>query len=221
MSRISKRLTYANVMSSIAVFLVVAGGSAFAATQMLPKGSVGAKQIKKGAVGPSKLSPAAKTTLTGPEGPKGATGTAGTQGPKGDKGEKGEKGERGPSNAVSVTVNGNEQIGVGEGAALEVASVNLPAGNWVVIGETSLTNISGAARSAFCSLNAATQQLGLTRGFDEAAGTQRSTDATVVGSVSLAAPGAVVLKCWASGTLVYTPSGSRPSLQAIQVGSLN
>ena len=55
MREIRKRLTYANVMSSIAMFLVVAGGAAFAATQ-LPKNSVGAKQLKKGAVKTSKLS---------------------------------------------------------------------------------------------------------------------------------------------------------------------
>lgn len=54
MRQIRKRLTYANVMSSIAMFLVLAGGAAFAATQ-LPKNSVGAKQLKKGAVKTSKL----------------------------------------------------------------------------------------------------------------------------------------------------------------------
>jgi hypothetical protein len=41
------KLTYAKVMSSIAVFLVVAGGTAFAASEMLPKGSVGTKQLAK------------------------------------------------------------------------------------------------------------------------------------------------------------------------------
>jgi hypothetical protein len=53
---------------------------------MLPKGSVGSRQIKKEAVPPAKLSAAAKLTLTGP---KGATGA---QGPKGDTGAKGEPG---------------------------------------------------------------------------------------------------------------------------------
>jgi hypothetical protein len=60
--QIRKRLTYANVMSSLAVFLVVAGGAAFAATQ-LPKNSVGTKQLKKGAVKTSKLG--TKTVKTG------------------------------------------------------------------------------------------------------------------------------------------------------------
>jgi hypothetical protein len=93
MKSVRQRLTYANVMSSIAVFLVVAGGSAFAATQ-LGKNTVGTKQLKKEAVTLAKIAAAAKKSLkgaTGPEGPKGATG------PQGPKGEKGEKGDTGPS----------------------------------------------------------------------------------------------------------------------------
>jgi len=50
--QIRKRLTYANVMSSIAVFLVVGGATAFAA---LGKNSVGTKQLKKNAVTAAKL----------------------------------------------------------------------------------------------------------------------------------------------------------------------
>lgn len=53
MNKIIKRLTFANVMSSIAVFLVL-GGAAFAAAQ-LPKNSVGKKQLKSGAVTTAKL----------------------------------------------------------------------------------------------------------------------------------------------------------------------
>jgi hypothetical protein len=54
LNQIRKRLTYANVMSSIAVFLVLAGGTAFAASQ-LAKNSVGTKQLKKNAVTAAKL----------------------------------------------------------------------------------------------------------------------------------------------------------------------
>ncbi|HET8813407.1 MAG TPA: hypothetical protein VFM51_00440, partial [Solirubrobacterales bacterium] len=53
MKHIRKRLTYANVMSSIAVFVVL-GGAAFAAVQ-LPKNSVGTKQLKKNAVSKAKI----------------------------------------------------------------------------------------------------------------------------------------------------------------------
>ena len=53
MKQISKRLTYANVMSSIAVFLVLGGATAFAAG--LAKNSVGSKQLKKNAVTSAKI----------------------------------------------------------------------------------------------------------------------------------------------------------------------
>jgi hypothetical protein len=95
MHRIRGKVTYANVMATVAVFLVLAGGTAFAATEMLPKASVGTKQLAKEAVTPAKLSKASKATLTGPQGATGPTGAQGPQGPKGDKGEKGERGEAG------------------------------------------------------------------------------------------------------------------------------
>lgn len=52
MKQIRKRLTYANVMSSIAVFLVIGGGAAFAA---LGKNTVGTKQLKNNAVTAAKI----------------------------------------------------------------------------------------------------------------------------------------------------------------------
>ncbi|HJZ36763.1 MAG TPA: hypothetical protein VJ204_10895 [Solirubrobacterales bacterium] len=93
MKRLSGKLTYANVVATLALFLVLAGGTAFAAKQMLPGNSVGTRQIKKEAVTPAKLSGAAKAALTGAQGPKG---DAGPQGPKGDAGPQGQKGDAGP-----------------------------------------------------------------------------------------------------------------------------
>jgi hypothetical protein len=59
--QIRKRLTYANVMSSIAVFLVLGGATALAAGQ-LAKNSVGKKQLKANAVTTAKLKKNAVTT---------------------------------------------------------------------------------------------------------------------------------------------------------------
>ncbi|HSS41806.1 MAG TPA: hypothetical protein VLK37_04555 [Solirubrobacterales bacterium] len=60
MKQITKRLTYANVMSSIAVFLVLGGATALAAG--LAKNSVGSKQLKKNAVTSAKIKNNAVTT---------------------------------------------------------------------------------------------------------------------------------------------------------------
>jgi hypothetical protein len=89
MKRLHGNLTYANVISTLCLVLLLGGGTAYAASEMLPKGSVGPKQIKKGAVTPAKLSKTSKATLAGAVGPKGSTGAQGIPGPKGDRGEAG------------------------------------------------------------------------------------------------------------------------------------
>ena len=89
MKSIRKRLTYANVMSSIAVFLVVGGATALAAGQ-LGKNTVGSKQLKKNAVTSAKVKnnslqaidfkagqlPAGAQGSQGPPGKEGPAGTA-------------------------------------------------------------------------------------------------------------------------------------------------
>jgi len=60
LKQIRKRLTYANVMSSLAVFLVLGGATAFAASH-LAKNSVGSRQLKKNAVTAAKIKKGAVT----------------------------------------------------------------------------------------------------------------------------------------------------------------
>ncbi len=79
MHRLRGKLTYANVISTLCLFLLLGGGAAYAANQ-LPKNSVGAKQLKKGAVTPAKLTKATKKALLGPAGPQGLPGTPGAPG---------------------------------------------------------------------------------------------------------------------------------------------
>jgi hypothetical protein len=61
MKRFLPRPTYANVVSTLCLFLLLGGTSALAATQ-LAKNSVGAKQIKKNAVATAKIKNGAVTT---------------------------------------------------------------------------------------------------------------------------------------------------------------
>ncbi|HEV2790975.1 MAG TPA: hypothetical protein VGV69_06715 [Solirubrobacterales bacterium] len=87
MKQIHKRLTYANVMSSIAVFFVLGGGAAFAAIQ-LEKNSVGTKQLKKNAVVSSKVKNGSLKAADFAAGqlPAGAPGPQGLQGKQGPPG---------------------------------------------------------------------------------------------------------------------------------------
>lgn len=96
MKRIRGKLTFANVVACLALFIAL-GGASYAASE-LPAASVGSKQLKKNAVTPVKLSPAAKQSLRGAAGPRG---DIGPKGPQGDRGPKGEQGAAGISSVVT------------------------------------------------------------------------------------------------------------------------
>jgi hypothetical protein len=89
----ARRLTYANVVATLALFVAL-GGSAYAATQ-LKKNSVGTRQLKNGAVTEAKLAAAAQAALRGAQGPRGEAGPKGVAGAPGSSGAPGAPGERG------------------------------------------------------------------------------------------------------------------------------
>lgn len=116
------RLTYANVMATLALFLALGGGAYAAIT--LPRNSVKAKQIAKDAVGASEIKAGAvrspevvdgslfaKDFKTGelPEGARGAQGPQGpqgAQGPQGPQGNEGDQGDTGPPGPTFGFANG-------------------------------------------------------------------------------------------------------------------
>ncbi|MFM7553660.1 MAG: collagen-like protein [Actinomycetota bacterium] len=118
-SMVRRRLTYANVMATIAVFLAL-GGTSYAVTA-LPKNSVGTQQLKKNAVTGVKVKDgslssadfAAGTLLKGDTGATGATGPAGPQG---------ETGSAGPAGAQYSSVDGDSQTNPIETNAVSVAT---------------------------------------------------------------------------------------------------
>ena len=125
--RLISRLTYANVASTLALFIAL-GGTATAATYVVSSsgqikdGAIRNADVRKGTLGADRLSDDAQAAFTrpgpvGPEGargaqgpaglqgpvgvhgPKGETGDSGTQGPKGESGPQGPKGETGATGA--------------------------------------------------------------------------------------------------------------------------
>jgi len=159
MSRILDRLTYANLIATLALFVAL-GGASYAATQ-LPRNSVGTTQLKKEAVTPAKLSRASKSALTGPAGPTGATGPSGPagapgapgerglQGERGEPGAKGEMGDRGPEGPSDGYVAVNMGGGVLE-PTIEAGELHVPAGSYLLSATARLYSTGAGASNAFC-----------------------------------------------------------------------
>ena len=91
------KLSYANVMATIAVFIAL-GGASYAVTT-LGANTVGSRQVKDHSLQVVDLSKRAVKRLhgakgaRGPQGVAGVAGTAGAAGAKGDKGDKGDTGD--------------------------------------------------------------------------------------------------------------------------------
>src|SRR3954462_11397720 len=97
--KLRSRLTFANVMSCVAVFIAL-GGTGYAAVK-LPKNSVGSGQIKKNAVSSSKVKNGSltKSDFKASDLPVGPAGTQGRKGEKGDNGTNGTNGTNGAPGA--------------------------------------------------------------------------------------------------------------------------
>ena len=104
MNRLWSKLSFANVMATIAVFAALAGGSYAAVkigTKQLKNDSVTSAKIKNGTIVKKDIKRATRRALrgakgpAGPAGPRGADGPAGPTGPAGPEGPAGEKGATG------------------------------------------------------------------------------------------------------------------------------
>ena len=100
MKKIRARVTYANTMATIAVFIAL-GGVGYAAVR-LPRNSVGTRQIKNGAVTEKKISQSTRSALKGAHGETGAPGPVGLPGLQGPPGP---TGDAGPTAGKSIGTN--------------------------------------------------------------------------------------------------------------------
>jgi hypothetical protein len=222
--QIRKRLTYANVMSSIAVFIVL-GGAAIAAVE-LPKNSVGTKQLKKNAVTKAKIKKDAVNSSKVAAGSLEASDFKAGQlpaGPKGDKGEKGDTGPIGPSNGFSSFSQGNVSW---TGADQTLRSISLPAGSYVLNAFVTFNNNENAAVLGRCRIEVGGSTVADTGDFDldiqpatgvGGTGTNDSLPAALSGGGTLASDGTAQLICDAGASGFFDAMG----LTAIRVGTLN
>lgn len=214
LTMLRRRLTYANVVSTLCLFVLL-GGSAYAAVS-LSRGSVKSRHIARNAVSSAKVKdgsllrrdfragqvPAGEPGSQGPAGPAGAAGTAGAPGAAGmpgvtgSAGPPGATGPRGPSDAFFDSTNGSISLG---NAPTPVATLALPAGSHVITGRVAIFN-NGAAADGDCSLTAGATEIDEAP-FDLTAnnGDVRQTSVTLHAARTLAAPTAVQLLCEEAG----------------------
>jgi hypothetical protein len=138
LGRLLSHLTYANVVSTICLFVVLSG-TAYAAVT-LPINSVGRAQLKANAVTSSKVQDGAllrKDFMAGqlPAGPRGQVGPAGATGAIGAQGPAGPQGPPSGFDLSKISYVTGPTVSVPSGAGLIVGTEALcPTGNKVVGG---------------------------------------------------------------------------------------
>lgn len=198
MSWLLHRLTYANVMSTIAVFLCL-GGVAWAAT--LPANSVGRTQLKKNAVTGAKVKNGSLTSADFKAGavPAGAQGPAGPTGPSGT----------GP--AYVGARDGSSLLSVFSSFLTVVSTPTLPAGSYVVTGRANVIGGGGVTNVLICSMLEDVAQ-----NFTVANG--GVVPLTLHSTTTLTAPGTVSLACSKSAG---SPDIAQASIVATRVTAIN
>lgn len=165
--RLLPRLTYANVVSTLALFLAL-GGVAYA-TNSLPGQSVGPRQLKEGAVRTGKIANRAVTRVKirrgairyahlnrqlvrrlsgqrgpeGPQGPRGAIGPAGAAGAAGRDGADGRDGATGPIGPQGAAGSNGTTGPTGASGATGVTGAAGDDGLDGAAGATGVTGIAG------------------------------------------------------------------------------
>ncbi|MFT4049407.1 MAG: hypothetical protein QM648_06150 [Solirubrobacterales bacterium] len=156
-SSLASKLTYANVVATLALFIAL-GGVSYAAVK-LPANSVGEKQLKNKAVTLKKIDPKAKAALKGQKGADGAAGAKGETGARGSDGTDGVDGIDGATGATGPSDLYRTAAASGDTAFDEnlttIASLDLPAGDYLLLatGQVSNTRVpASTSRYAECLL---------------------------------------------------------------------
>lgn len=236
MKQIKKRLTYANAMSSIAVFLLLGGAGALAASKKgsaVPKNSVGTKQLRRNAVSAEKIKPEAITkqklrtaavitakladgAVTASKVGDGAIGSA-KLADGSVAAAKLDSAERSEALAFSASSSFDLFDSYEPAAWTTVMSLNLPDGRWVVNANLALSISTSVAVHVGCrmSQNGATLAQGGTEGERVSAGVP-SFDG--IGLSGLAGGGQAIVTC---GDTLNGVTALNRSLIATRVGSVS
>lgn len=206
---IRPRLSYANVVSSLALFIAL-GGTGYAVTQ-LPRNSVGAKQLKANSVTSGKIR--VRAVQRSDLAPSARVGSRGVRGPAGPIG---------PSETIQVKRADGVPIPTGGGGAATLATISVPAGSWIFNAQTRVV-YGGSGTSEYFDCY-------LTRGGSERLGegtmvvgdAQGGPAASIPAQVAATFPAPTQLSyvCSHPSPIAGAPRAERTWLLATRVGAL-
>lgn len=231
--RLRGKLTYANVMVSLLALVVLGSGSAYAAGQLLGRGTVGTKQLKRGAVTSAKVRNKSLRAIDfapgqlpggsrGSEGKRGADGKRGATGPRGPEGARGPAGPAGPQ-GPSRAFQAHGSAASVDSASFGTTPVSLavPAGAYVAT--ATLEAEVGDAKPATISCRLVNGS-----GGTGSASTERSQNLPLTGSETLALSAGFHVSAGQSLNLQCNRSGESEQVRilaanvvAVQVGELS
>jgi hypothetical protein len=224
-------------LALLALFFALAGTSYAATSTLLPKNSVGTKQVidhsllkadfKAGQLPRGRVGPEGPPGLQGAQGAAGAPGTQGAQGAAGAQGPPGIQGPPGPVSAYETlhpALPLTDITATSANSPTVVTQVDVPAGSYAVSMGVVVT-ATGGDGSVTCDvdhlINGTVDIVGAgTAAVGTTAGTSRLTTLVGQGGVTLTAAGTLRLSCWQSSAGATMPQARFADVIAIEVGSL-
>jgi hypothetical protein len=210
------RLSYANVTSSLALFIAL-GGTGYAVTK-LPRNSVGATQLKTNAVTSAKIRAGAvqRSDLA-------VSARSGGGGSRGPRGAEGPAGPVGPSETIQLKRLDPIPFPPDAGGAVTLAKVTIGTGSWMLNAQTWVISAAPGGSDYFnCGFVTATGEHfgdGSVRVGDQPA------DASVLtvpsqGAITVTTATEISYVCTHSATIGGAPRAEHTVLLATRVGSL-
>jgi hypothetical protein len=218
MPMVRPTLSYANVMSSVAVFVAL-GGTGYAVTK-LPRNSVGATQLKANAVTSSKIR--ARAVQRSDLAPSARIGSRGPRGSAGPAGAAGAAGATGPSETIQVKP---PAMGIpsAAGGTVTLATVTVTPGSWLFNAQTRIIYLGAGVSDFFdCDLRTATNELlqrGSVRVGEDASATSVATIPLQVAATFSVAT-SVTFSCTHPSSVPGTQTADQTTLLATRVGAL-
>jgi hypothetical protein len=205
--------TYANVMSTIALFIAL-GGTSYA----VARNSIGTAQLKNNAVTSGKVRNhsltatdlASSVLSSGRRGPRGAAGPAGGTGP------------RGPSDGFVDTGTITKPVSTSANVYTNVARLaDLPAGSYVLAASWQFSDFVNGGEVASCAISANGSLLASSAGVVGVNnGSTRAFPGATYAATTQANPFAATLDCTDDQALASPPTVTSPRLVAIRTDTV-